>query len=297
LESKEMRYNSPNSPIDNFQRLLFRGGIPITTALLLVNAATFLLAFMLPSLMQFFAENLAFQTPYVFLKPWTLLTYPLVYLDTTAQGFFNFLFGGFTLWSLGGSLERSWGSQKYGLFFFAMALISALCLLLGTILLHQPDALFGFFLPLACGIIAFCMIQPEATIQVFLFPVKAKYFAVVVALFTWVYVGQGGRALLGIFALGGLLAAMLYVRYGRSWAAGSFGASSRTRGPDLRMDSRPVRPAFRTTLDGSPAQRRFFDFAGRWKDWQERRRLEKLWKNSGFSTSETEWRDDEKRRK
>lgn len=289
--------------MDNFQRLLFRGGIPVTTGLLLVNAATFLLAFMLPSAAQLFWHWLSFQTPFVILKPWTLLTYPLVYLDTSAQGFFNFLFGGFTLWSLGGSLERSWGSQKYGLFFFVMGLISALCLLVGSLLLGQPDGLFGFFLPLACCIVAFCMIQPEQEVQLVFFPLRAKYFAVVVALFTWVYVGQGGRALLGIFALGGLLAALLYVRYSRSWSGTAFGGSGfggsrrAPRGPDLRMDSRPARPTFRTTLDGSPAQRPFLDFAGRLKDWQERRRLEKLWKNSGFSGSETEWRDDEKRRK
>lgn len=293
-----MRYNSPNSPIDNFQRMLSRGGAPVTMALLLVNAATFLLAFMFPSVMQFFFSWLMFQTPMAFLKPWTLLTYPLVYLDATAQGFFNFLFGGFTIWSLGGSLERSWGSRKYAVFFFAMGAISALCLLLGSIVLQTPDGLFGFFLPLACCIIAFCMIQPEQSVQVFLFPVRAKYFAVIVTLFTWIYVGQGGHALLGLFALGGLLASLLYVRYARFYSLPRANNPSRAaRGPDLRMDSRPARPAFRTTLDGSPAQRSTFDIAGRWKDWQERRRLEKLWKNSGFSSSETEWRDDEKRRK
>ncbi len=288
-----MRYNSPDSPMDNFQRLLFRGGAPVTMALLLVNAATFLLAFMLPTLKLVFEQNVMFATFAAFLKPWTLLTYPLVYLDNSDQGFFNFLFGGFTLWSLGGSLERSWGSQKYAVFFFVMSLISALCLLLGSIVLQTPDVLFGFFLPLACCIVAFCLLQPEQTVQVFLFPVRAKYFAVLVTLFTWIYVGQGGHALLGLFALGGLLAALLYVRYARFYSL----PQRPTRGPDLRMDSRPARPTFRTTLDGSPTQRSAFDFAGRWKDWQERRRLEKLWKNSGFSSSETEWRDDEKRRK
>ncbi len=279
--------------MDNFQRLLFRGGAPVTMALLLVNAATFLLAFMFPAVMQFFFSWMMFQTPGAFLKPWTLLTYPLVYLDASAQGFFNFLFGGFTLWSLGGSLERSWGSQKYAVFFFVMGLISALCLLLGSLILQTPDGLFGFFLPLACCIIAFCMIQPEQSVQVFLFPVRAKYFAVIVTLFTWIYVGQEGRALLGLFALGGLLASYMYVRYSRFYSL----PGRASRGPDLRMDNHSARPSFRTTLDGSPAQRNTFDFTGRWKDWQERRRLEKLWKNSGFSSSETEWRDDEKRRK
>jgi len=288
-----MRYNSPNSPMDGFQRLLFRGGIPVTTALLLVSAATFLLTFMFQPLGLFFYQWLSLDTLSVVIKPWTLVTYPLVYLDTSVQGFFNFLFGGFTLWSLGGSLERSWGGQKYAVFFFIMALISALCLTLGSVVLRQPDGLFGFFLPLACCIVAFCMIQPEQIVQVVVFPMRAKYFAIVITLLTWVYVGQGGHAVLGIFALGGLLTAFLYVRYARDFSL----PRRVSRGPDLRMDSRPARPAFRTTLDGSPAQRGAFDFAGRWKDWQERRRLEKLWKNSGFSSSEAEWRDDEKRRK
>ena len=279
--------------MNNFQRLLFRGGMPVTTGLLLINAVTFLLAFMLPPVMLFFGLNLMFDTDAALIKPWTLLTYPLVYLNTTDQGFFNFLFGGFTLWSAGGSLERSWGSRKYALFFFIMGVISALCLLLGSRLLGQPDGLYGFFLPLACCIIAFCTIQPEESVQFFFFPIRAKYFAVIVVLFTWIYVGQGGHALLGLFPLAGLLAAYLYVRYGRFYSL----PSRAGRGPDLRMDSRPARPTFRTTLDGSPAQRSPFDFSGRWKDWQERRRLEKLWKNSGFSSSEAEWRDDEKRRK
>lgn len=280
--------------MDNLQRLLFRGGIPVTTGLLLVSATTFLLTFMFPQpLGLFFYRWLSFDTLAVVIKPWTLVTYPLVYLDTSVQGFFNFLFGGFTLWSLGGSLERSWGSQKYGLFFFITGAISALCLLLGSFVLRQPDELFGFFLPLACCIMAFCMIQPEQIVQVVIFPMKAKYFAAVITLLTWVYIGQGGHAVLGLFALGGLLAAYLYTQYGRSLSL----PSRAGRGPDLRMDKRPARPAFRTTLDGSPAQRSAFDFAGRWKEWQERRRLEKLWKNSGFSSSETEWRDDEKRRK
>ena len=39
------------------------------------------------------------------------------------------------------------------------------------------------------------------------------------------------------------------------------------------------------------------DLAGRWKDWRERRRLEKLLRNSGFTEGEPRWRDDEERRR
>lgn len=285
--------------MDNFRRLIYQGGIPVTTTLLLVNAMTFLLAFMVPSVMQFFAQWMALLTPEALVKPWTALTYPLVYLDASAQGFFNFLFGGFLFWSAGGSLERSWGSLRYGIFFFVTGLISAVFLQVGSMLLGKPDVVYGFFLPMACCVIAYCAIRPEETVLFFFFPIKCKYFALIVTLFTWVYVGQGGRAILGLFALSGLLVAYLYVRYGRSWGdIGSYSTPRRsTRGPDLRMDTRPARPTFRTTLDGSPQQRSLFDLAGRWKDRQERRRLEKLWKNSGLPGSEPEWRDDEKRRR
>ena len=295
-----MRYNTPNNPMDNFRQMLYRGGIPVTTGLLLINAATFLLAFMLPALMIFLAKWAIFSTDDVRFHPWTIVTYPLVYLDASSNGFFNFLFGGFLLWSAGGSLERSWGSARYGVFFFVTGAISAIFLLLGSLLLGQPDILFGFFLPLACCVMAFCMLNPEQTISFFFFPIPAKFFAAIITLFTWVYVGQGGHALLGVFALAGILASFLYVRYGRAWAdIGSYSAPRRTsRGPDLRMDSRPAaRPTFRTTLDGSPRQRKPFDIAGRLRDWRDRRKLEKLWRNSGLSDSEPEWRDDEKRRR
>lgn len=282
--------------MDNFQRMLFRGGIPITTGLLVVNAVTFLLAFMFPNFQIMAAQWVACGVPDALVKPWTLITYPLVYLETSSQGFFNFLFGGFLFWSAGGSLERSWGGRRYALFFFATGLISALMLLGGSLLLKQPDILFGFFLPMACCVVAFCTIQPEETVMFFFFPIRAKYFAVIVTLFTWIYVGQGGRALLGVFALSGLLAAYLYVRHG--FSSTGYGAPRRNaRGPDLRMDTRPQRPTFRTTLDGSPQRRGPMDVAGRVKDWQERRRLERLWKNSGLPREEPDWRDDEKRRR
>lgn len=291
-----MRYNTP-SPGENFQRFLFRRGAPVTTALLGVNALTFLLAFMLPAVGSALAQWVACYTPLTLLHPWTLLTYPLVYVDVSTNGFINFIFGGFLFWNLGGSLERSWGGRRYGLFFFLTGLIASSLLLTGTLLLRQDFLLDGFFLPLACCVVAFCAIQPEETLSLFFFPIPAKYFALMTALFTWIYFGQGGRALLGLFPLGGLLAAYLYVQHGRG-AGRSYDAPRKTfRGPDLGESRPAARPTFRTTLDGSPKRRGPLDLAGRWKDWQDRRKLEKLWKNSGLSGSEPEWRDDEKRRR
>ena len=275
-----------------------RGGIPVTLLLLGINILTFLSVFFSPvTVGPFLQTKVVFSIGNFFHAPWTALTYPLVSMPPfSILLVFTWVF----FWMSGGSLERSWGSRRYALFFFAVTLFSSLSLLLGGLVLrHEIMPLNDIFLPLTGLIVAFCMLNPEQQITVYFFPVRAKYLALGVTVWTYLTYGSMLGPLLGLFALGGILAAYLYVRFARPWAdIGSYSAPRRNfRGPDLRMDTRPARPTFRTTLDGSPRQRSPLDFAGRWKDWQERRRLEKLWKNSGLPGSETEWRDDEKRRR
>ena len=287
-----MRYNSPNSPIDSLRDFVTRGGIPVTMTLIIVNVVLFFAAFFSPNAAGPLLERfLTFQSPDWLAMPWTLLTYPLF-----SGGLFSLLFGCLFFWFAGGSLERSWGSGRFAGFLAGITVATSLSFALGGLIFHRPTPLLaGLSLPLDATIVAFCMLNPEEGFRYFFFTIRAKYIALIVTVWTLVSYGP----IFGVFACGGIVAAFLYVKYGRSWnGIGSYQMPRRvSRGPDLRMDSRPARPAFRTTLDGSPAQRSAFDFAGRWKDWQERRRLEKLWKNSGFSSSEAEWRDDEKRRK
>ena len=287
-----MRYNTPNTPMDTIRDFVTRGGIPVTMTLLIISVVTFFSAFFSPNIAAPFLErHLLFPAQNLMLEPWTFITYPLFNPQVISM-----LIGGVFLWLSGGSLERSWGSTRYAVFFAAVTALSAVSLLLGGLMFHlSPPELSGFSLPLGALIVAFCMLNPEQTIRLYFFPVKAKYVAIIVTVITLLSYG----AIFGVFACGGILAAFLYVKFGRSWGdIGSYSTPRRDfRGPDLRMDTRPARPTFRTTLDGSPQRRSPFDFAGRWKDRQDRRRLERLWKNSGLPGSEPEWRDDEKRRR
>lgn len=292
-----MQYNSPNSPIDSLRDFVQRGGVPVTLALVGINILTFLAAFFSPVAGAFLLTDLVFGIRNVVHAPWTLLTYALVSPPPFSFWFvINLIF----FWLSGGSLERGWGSRRYAIFFFALTLASSLSLLVGSLLMHQqPPLLYGVFLPWTGLIVAFCMLNPEQQITIYFFPVRAKYLAIGVTVWTYLSYGSMMGPVMALFALGGILAAYLYVRFGRPWAdIGYYNAPSRSfRGPDLRMDDRPARPTFRTTLDGSPQQRSPLDLSGRLKDWQERRRLEKLWKNSGLPGSEPEWRDDDKRRR
>ncbi len=300
-----MRYNSPpNSPLDSLRDFVTRGGIPVTLAILAVNVVTFLAGFFSPgAAAPWLAGHLMFSTGTVWRAPWTIFTYPLVAGPFSLWLIITWAF----FWLSGGSLERGWGSARFGVFFFALTALSALSLLAGGLLLHQGvPPLNDLFLPLTGLIVAFCMLNAEQTVVLYFFPVRAKYVALIVTLWTYFTYGSELGPLLGLFSLGGILAAFLYVRYGRSWGdIGSYsgGARSAPRGPDLRayppasrFSTRP-KTATKSAMDGSPTQRSPFDLAGRWRDYQERRRLEKLWRNSGFSDPEREQRDDEGRRR
>ncbi len=110
-----------------------------------------------------------FSSSTLFLAPWTALTYPLVSLDPI-----GLLFSCWWLWWAGGSLERSWGSQRFGIFFFANAAITAVGLYLGALLFHVGSLnLVGLWMPLAGVTIAYAMTNPEQQIMFyFVIPIE-----------------------------------------------------------------------------------------------------------------------------
>lgn len=294
-----MRYNTPNTPIDSIKDFVTRGGIPVTITLLALSVTLFLVSFFSSHAVDLYLLSYIAYMPGNEIKaPWTLLTYPVF----PGGGFLGLLISNVIFWLAGGSLERSWGSARYAVFFFSLTLISAVSILIGThIYSGMVIPLYGFALPLSGMIVAFCMLNPELTITVyFLFPIRAIYIAWIVALLTYFSGGMG--PVLNLFACGGIIAAFLYVRFGRSWSSiGSYTTAPRrsTRGPDLRVyppASRFSTKARSRTLDGSTS-RGLFDVRGRWEDYQERKRLEKLWKNSGFTEPEERWHDDDGRRR
>ncbi len=131
-----MRYGTPNTPMDTIRDFVTRGGIPVTIALLAVSVSLFLAMFFTNGAVDpFVMSYVAFLPANAFHAPWTIFTYPVV-----SVGFLSLLIGGFFFWLAGGSLERSWGSARYAVFFFALSAISALSLLLGTYLFERSNA-------------------------------------------------------------------------------------------------------------------------------------------------------------
>ena len=186
------------------------GNYPLTKWIIVINVATLLaFAFKAPVL-----GWLAFEAPFSLSRPWTLLTYPLVSINPI-----SLLFYGLMLWWVGGSLERSWGTRFYAIFFGLMSVITALGLSAGAFLSNRAVVLDNW-LPLAALIVAWCMLNPNEEIRIWgIIPILAKWLALGEVLFIFfIYSDFGGRMnlLTGMCALTGCAAAFAWVRT-RAW--------------------------------------------------------------------------------
>jgi membrane associated rhomboid family serine protease len=282
-----MTFRSSNSPQDGFRALVYRGGTPFTNGLLIVCFVIVLLSFLFPLFGNAMFTATAFDPSAVAKRPWTVFTYPFA----QSISILTLIFSGLWTWFVGGSLERSWGTQRYVAVFFGLAAAFAIGIGIGSAIAHTGGpTVWGLYPALAGVTVAWCTLMPEQSICVWPITLRAKYLAVVVAVVVWFEAGQYLGPLAGAFAELGPLAGYCYVRYGRSW--GSISHQTQRGGRVVKLDfDRKGRPR-RTHLDGS-TQRSPLDFAGRYKDWQEQRRLEKLLRNSGIKNPD--WIDEDRK--
>ncbi len=116
-----------------------------------------------------------FSTGNFFLRPWTLLTYPLVSYDWNILGF---VFSLLWLWFIGGSLERSWGEQTYALFLALATVVTGLAFALATLLTRQIAQLVGFWYILTGVTWAWAKLYPDRELLFWgIIPVRAEWLA------------------------------------------------------------------------------------------------------------------------
>ncbi|MGO8670052.1 MAG: hypothetical protein ACLQVD_01585 [Capsulimonadaceae bacterium] len=272
-----MSFNRPSNPIDGLSTWIHRGGIPVTTTILIANVATAVVGFFSQPALAFFFQYVWCDSREVLHHPWTIVTYPFasdVYLQ---GGFIWWVLNAVFFWLSCGSLERSWGAEKFATFFAGISCVGAISFAAGCHLIHASGVgavLGGFALPMLAMIVAFCSINSETQVMFIVVPLKAKYVSILAVAMIFYNYGP----VLGCFANVTLLAAYLYVRYGRSWSM----EAAYTRRSNNIIDLREIkrRKSGPYYLDGS-TRRGPFDLVGRWKDMQERRKLERLLRNSG----------------
>jgi len=268
-----MPLDPQRNPLDGLRSMVLRGPTPLTNSIVFINIVLLVLTYVSTQIAGFAEANLVVTQSTALKHPWSLVLYPLM-----PPGPIMLLFWGFTFWQFGGSLERSWGTARYSAYFAAVSALSALSVLLGGYLFHQPVGLATFLLPLAGIVIAFCALNPNDPINCWFVNIPSKWVMAIVFALVWFFMGN---PIIGLFAEAGPLASLWYVSYGRSWGDIGHYTKRPSRGEIIDFQAARKRKSNAVYLDGS-IRRSPFDIRGRWRDMQERKKLARLLKNSGL---------------
>lgn len=110
---------------------------------------------------------------------WQLFSYMFLH---DPLGFGHILFNMLTLWMFGADLERTWGTRRFLQYYFLCGVGAGICVVIANALFGNMNtrtigasgAIYGLLL-------AFGMLYPDTTILFsFLFPIKAKYFVMII---------------------------------------------------------------------------------------------------------------------
>lgn len=252
-------------PLFDFRSFFYQCRCPVTLALILANAATFLIWFFTRLN---FKATLSFSSFAAAARPWSLLTYPLV-----SYGIYEVVLGSYMLWLFGGSLERGWGSPRFVRFFAAVTVITSGSIWMGSLLLHTPGSLSGLWLPLSALVLAWCLVNSTAVVLLFfVLPIQARYLAWIDLAFTYFGYGSTCGPWLSLFALAGCGFAYLAIR--------GFPYNLPFRTP-FQTSASPRRP-LEFEVSARPPSQRFWNPVAFLQRWQRKRRFMRLWKDSGM---------------
>ena len=222
-----MYQNSQQSP--QMPKLSSRD-TPLTLVLIAANLVTLLLLLFSPS-GRWLVSGMALTEKSV-PNVWTVLTWPFLGIG----GVIWILLNAMWAWTVGGSMERAWGTPRVTRFFLATTALTGLAVALAIRLLSLRYAAFGSLgMALTPVSVAWCYINRNETIRFqFLFPIPALWIAVIHVLLQFVFTAQMlGNPWAGFAGLAGSAAAWWWVRGGREWSEARFGKKKDT--PNLRF--------------------------------------------------------------
>jgi len=183
--------------------------------LLIVNITVFLLNFLAAL---FHADEIFLYlelTPRAVLHGWgayQLFTYLFLH---SLNSFSHILFNMLALWMFGADLERTWGTRRFLRYYFTCGIGAGICVVAANAafgMLDQPTigasgAIYGLLL-------AYGMLFPDNMVLMsFLFPIKAKYFVMIIGAMTFLSsLSAPGGSVSHVAHLGGMLVGFLYLR-------------------------------------------------------------------------------------
>ena len=209
------RYPAPPS---NFSYSFGPGPLtPAIKALLIANVVAFLATVLVPTITLRLGMRPADVLGKLYI--WQPVTYMFLH-----GGIFHILFNMLALWMFGVELERMWGSRFFLKFYFVSGVGAALTtLVLSFTPLPFADQLYYALTIGASGavygvLLAYAMYFPNRPIYMyFVFAIPAKYFVMIIGAISLLSSMNGpGGGIAHTTHLGGLLAAYLYLKGGRT---------------------------------------------------------------------------------
>lgn len=187
---------------------------PGVKALLIANCAVFLLQFFgrghLDGLLAYFVLTPVEVVRTFFL--WQLVTYTFIH-----GGILHLVFNMLVVWWFGRDLEETWGTRAFLRFYFLCGALAGVCVILADYLFGNPSlSMLGSSGAIYAILAATAALWPDRELLFyFLFPIKVKYFVLIVAAITFFqsYGGAGGAA--NIALLSGFLFGYLLVKMPR----------------------------------------------------------------------------------
>ncbi len=140
---------------------------------------------------------------------WQLVTYLFLH-----GGIGHILFNMLALWMFGADLERDWGTRRFLQYYFLCGVGAGICVLIMALLLGglglrtigSSGAIYGVLL-------AFGLLYPDRIILFsFLFPMKAKYFVIIIGAIAFLSSFQVGSGVSHIAHLGGMIFGYVYLK-------------------------------------------------------------------------------------
>lgn len=256
-------YNDPRRQI---RRAFLQGGFPATIILIAVNIITWFMHAIFqganPAKYLLFTSE-TWPLPYL----WSIVTWPLYSAGHPIFMLFALLA---TYWVCG-SLERSWGTKTFLGLFFSAAALTALTTWIGAKVLGVPAIVGSLWLAIAPPTIAWCVLNSSERITLyFVLQIPAIWLAWFTALIVWYSIGH---PLLGLFALSGCALAYWYVTKARF---------TLSRGSERQRIHEAAR-RFTPNQDRPAPGRTGFNLMRWWKERQEKKRLEEIFRRSGFT--------------
>jgi membrane associated rhomboid family serine protease len=190
---------------------------PAVKWLLIVNTALFVLYFFAARTSYgswFYPFGLSPRWVIEGLAVWQFVTYLFLH---SPGGFDHILLNMLSLWMFGKDLENTWGTRRFLQYYFFCGIGAGVLAVILNLLFGNRDswtigasgAIYGLLL-------AFGVLFPDAKILFnFLFPIKAKYFVMIVGAISFMMTfRQTGDSVSHVAHLGGMLFGFLYIKGG-----------------------------------------------------------------------------------